>query len=186
MSQPIAVNHLKNPYPKAQYALPGLLCYRQYNGYLGPGPETVRVGATQLYNVGAVPADLSTLILNAPNGQNYAFQFVYNSSVQTTGIKVPLPLSGASTAAQTTTALLNILNGGSGTPFGGSLVTFPFLAPQTGAAQFRIDWRMNGLAVAATGTQGTIIPSTVIASSLGSVASVPGSAGRVFAFLRTA
>lgn len=185
MSAPIKSNHMVSPYPNAKYANPGLLAYKQWNGWFS-GPETVRLGATQIYNVGSVPADLSTFILNTPDGRAITFQFVYNASVQTQGIKIALPLSGASTAAQVNTAILAAMAPAVATAFGGVAVPLPFNAVQTGAAQFRIDWKVGGTINLATGTQATITAGATALSSIGLSQAVPGRAGKVNAFLRTA
>jgi hypothetical protein len=141
------------------------------------------LGATQILNVASVPADLSTLILNPPSGPSLTFQFVYNASVQTLGIKVPLPASGGSTAAQVTTALLAVLQVGSGTPLAGTLTRFPFVALTNTATRIEIKWLVNGTAQAITGTQATI---TVFATTAPAVAvdiGLPGMFGKCKAIL---
>lgn len=185
MSAPIKVNHYKSPYPNAAYANPGLLAYKQWNGWFS-GPETVRLGATQIYNVASVPADLSTFILNTPDGRAVTFQFVYNASVQTQGIKIALPLSGASTAAQVNTAILAAMSVAVATAFGGVAVPLPFNAVQTGAAQFRIDWKVGGTTNVATGTQATITAGAVVQSTIGLAQAVPARCGKIGTFMRTA
>lgn len=176
---------------KRRYPFPaGYRTYSQPSGYKpwnnaanSASPARTLLGATQLYNIASVPADLSTFVLNAPNGQSYTFQFVYNASVQTLGIKIPLPLSGASTAAQVQTAIAGVLVLAGGTTIGGTFVSFPWTYATTGAAQFRINWTVAGATALATGTQVTITAGAVAQSVFAFSAVVPATIGRNFDFL---
>ena len=175
-------------YPRpAGYSYPAAvanLAYKPWNGSLiSPSPARQRVGATQTYSVASVPADLSTFILNAPNGQSYTFQFVYNASVQTLGIKIPLPLSGASTAAQVRAQIASILGLSGGIPIGGSFISFPWAYLTTDATHFQIQWNVAGTVNAATGTQATITQSATVASFFGLAAVLPARRGKAYAWL---
>ena len=178
----IARNSYGFPPGYRQYTAPAR--YKPWNGSLGsPSPARQRLGATQIYNVGSVPADLSTFILNSPDGRSFTFQFVYNASVQSTGIKIPLPLSGGSTAAQVQTAILGVLSQAGGIPFGGSFISFPWTYLQTGAAQFQIQWKVAGASQLATGTQITITAGAVVQQTFGLSTVVPGRFGKNYAWL---
>ncbi len=142
------------------------------------------LGASQTLAVASVPADLSTLILTAPNGQAYRFQFVYNASVQTLGIKVPLPASGASTAAQVNTALQAVLNAGQALDFStGLLVTLPWAASIVASASTEVDYTIPGAPGAIGGTQATITNPTSAAQSIGVGPIVPARIGPVSALM---
>lgn len=179
-----AITRNKYAFPKGYTAVKGPTTYKPWNGSsIAASPARALLGATQIYNIASVPADLSTFILNAPNGQSYTFQFVYNASVQTTGIKIPLPNSGSSTAAQVQTAMLGVLGAAGGTPLSGSFVGYPWLYQQTGAAQFTINWKVAGATVAATGTQATITAGAVTQQTFGTQAVVPAKVGPVYGWL---
>lgn len=190
MSAAIVNNRLKFPPGYRQMAYPTR--YKPYNGFLSAArPDSIAVAVAQLFNIASVPADLSTFILHAPNGIGgggntgfFSFQFVYNASVQTTGIKIPLPLSGATTAAQVQTAIKAVLSQAFGTPLVGGGFALPWIYNQTGAAAFRIDWTVPGPVVPATGTQATITPGATFAAFLSVGNSVvPGRYGKNHAFL---
>ncbi len=167
-------------YAGAKYTSP----FTPWNGSLnGFSPARKLRGGSQVLAIASVPADLSTLILNAPNGQSFLFQFVYNASVQTLGIKVPLPLSGASTAAQVTTALNTVLAAIGGTPLAGSFIGFPWQAIQGDATHVTINWTQGGALVAPTGTQATITVSGTVVAAFVLGAIVPAKTGPVYAFL---
>lgn len=156
------------------------------NGIIGYTKNYLKVilGATQTLSVASVPADLSTLILNAPNGRAYTFQFVYNASVQTLGIKVPLPAGGASTAAQVNTALQAVLNSGQALDItSGLLTTLPFSATITAAAATEVDYNVPGAPGAISGTQATITNSISTAQSISSAPIVPARIGPVAALM---
>ena len=154
-------------------------------GYALPkvGPGRNILGATQNFTVASVPADLSTLIVNAPDGKAYTFQFVYNTSVQTLGIKIPLPLSGASTAAQVATAVLGVVGLSGGTPISGPAVIYPWVTATPVSAHFELDYTVNGAAGAPTGTQATITVVTTAPNLNGSTSVLPGMFGKAFTLL---
>jgi hypothetical protein len=169
-------------YRRGVLGLP-LTKYLPFNGG-GNSPGTIRTGTTQAYAIGSVPADLSTFILNAPNGQSFTFQFVYNASSPSTGITIPLPLSGASTAAQVRAAMAAVLGASGSNNFGGGFQSFPWVFLPLLTANFEIDWKVAGTAVAATGTQATITPGAVVAQSTQRTnLVVPGRFGKNFAWL---
>jgi hypothetical protein len=181
---PVAITRNSYRFPRGYAKSRFPTTYIPWNGAVNsPSPGRSRLGATQVFNIASVPADLSTFILNTPDGRSFTFQFVYNASVQTLGIKIPLPLSGASTAAQVQTAMAAVLGAGSGTPIGGSPVVFPWVYNITGAAQFRIDWSVGGTAVASSGTQATITAGAVVASVFSVQAPAPGRFGHNNAWL---
>src|SRR3954471_5033666 len=99
MGVPIATNRYSRPLGYRGYANGSFgagSTYIPFNGFISSGNPGVSIlGPAQQLTVTAVVPDLSTLTLVDPNGKGTVFQFVYNASVQTTGIKVPLPLSGA-------------------------------------------------------------------------------------------
>jgi hypothetical protein len=155
------------------------------NSKIAASPARVKVGAIQVFNVGSAPADLSTFILNAPNGQSYTFQFAYAGSIPTTGITVRLPNSGASTAAQVLTAIAGVLALAGGQNVGGAFQAFPWAYATTGATQFQVQWQMAGVTKAATGTTFgvAITAGAVTAWTFGFQTIVPGNAGPVFSWM---
>jgi hypothetical protein len=168
-------------YVGAKYSAP----YVPWNGSLFAASPARRLrGASQILAVASVPADLSTLIITAPNGEAFTFQFVYNASVQTLGIKVPLPASGGSTAAQVTTALATVLasipafNIGSTTP-----VYFPWVAIQGDATHVTLNYTVAGALTAIGGTQVTISVSASAPSAFVIGTTAPGLVGPIGAFL---
>ncbi len=164
----------------SKYASP----YTPWSGSVSAfSPARKLRGGSQILAIASVPADLSTLILNSPNGQSFTFQFVYNASVQTLGIKVPLPASGGSTAAQVTTALAAVLGLNGGIPLSGSFVGFPWQAISGDATHVTINWTQSGALVAPSGTQATItVSGTVVpAFVLGTI--VPAKSGFMGTFM---
>jgi hypothetical protein len=159
--------------------------YVPWNGSLkSPSPARGLNGASQVFSVASVPADLSTFIINIPNGRSITFQFVYAGSVQTPGtIKIPLPASGGSTAAQVATQIGTVFSLGSGTPLGGSPTVFQFTYGAQTATTFGISYTVNGAAIAPGGTQATVTVISTVAAFFTLNPVVPGRFGRNFAFL---
>jgi len=186
MSATVITNRPKLPAGYRVYSAVAIIQYNPFNGAKSAfNPGLSQFGATQDISVSAVPADLSLLVINGPDGKAYTFQFVYNASVWSAGIKVPLPNSGASTAAQVSAALTAVMNATFGTSFGGVTVPFPWTAAQTAAAVTTLSWTIAGSPGAPTlpagignvNTQGGFGRSAVVPAMLS-----PG----VFAFLPTA
>ena len=182
MSTAILTNRIKFPsgYRKVSQVSP----YTPWNGFVSGqnSPGVSQFGATYTFTVASVPADLSTIQMVGPDGKGYTFQFVYNASVQTLGIKIPLPASGASTAAQVATAFLGVVNQASALDVLGNRIVFPWSAQQTGAAVIALNWNVAGV-----GNSSGVLPGTislvVTQGGFGQAATVPGGAGFVGAFL---
>jgi len=170
-------------YSNAKYAAP--TTYKPWNGSLSASsPARARGGASQTFSVASVPADLSTLILTTPTGRVLTFQFVYAGSVQTAGtIKIPLPASGASTAAQVTTQILSVFNAGSGIPLGGVSTPFQFIIGTTTATTFVLLWTVSGPTTALGGTQATVTITATAAAFFTPEPVVPARVGRLYSFL---
>jgi len=184
MSAAITRNRYKLPPGYHRWTAPGK--YAPYSGSSAvPSPARVKNGASQLYTIASVPADLSTFILNPPNGQaGYKFQFIYTpGTADLLTIPILLAAGGASTAAQVQTAMAAVLGAIGGTPLTQAFEYFPWKYATVAAAQFRIDWTIDGTAVAATGTQATITPGAVTVPffTLGPI--IPGSSGHRFSWL---
>lgn len=156
-----------------------------WNGAILPSPGLSKRGAAQQLAIASVPADLSTLIVTAPNGAQYKFQFVYNASVQNSpgSIKVPLPNSGASTAAQVTTALTAVLQLNPALTLEGAQVFFPWQAISGDATHVTLNYTVDGAAVAIGGTQATITVSFTSDAAFTLGATVPGKFGEAYAYL---
>ncbi len=184
MASSIVTNRLTLPFSYKTGVLSGpLVKYLPFNGG-GNSPGTIRLGGTQSFTIGSVPADLSTFILNAPNGQSYTFQFVYNASVQTLGIKIPLPLSGASTAAQVRAAIMGIMSLSGAFDINGVFRSFPWVALSLLTTSFEIDWRVAGALVPVSGTQATISVNTAVAQSIARTNNVvPARFGKNYAWM---
>lgn len=163
--------------------------YRINNGFFsGSGPQAVFLGATMIITVGTTPADLSTLIITAPNGKVFTFQFQYTVGGNPLFIKIPLPAGGASTTAQVITQMLLIMgNALAGVPLG--FTGFPWNLTQTAANAIRINYTVAGTATAITGTTTGVelVSSSLITSSFSAAnAVIPGIWGKNFAFLSAA
>ena len=169
----------------AQNDVPGKY-YSPYNGFFsapGLNPTQNQFGAEMVITAAGVPADLSLMTVRAPNGREYVFQFVYNASVQNAGIKIPLPNSGASTAAQVSAAILAVLAAGSGTPFGSSIaLTFPWVATASSATANKVSFNVAGASVAGT-YPANISEGSVVQGGFGQAVSNPGRSGFIGAFL---
>lgn len=156
-----------------------------WNGAPGLSPASQLLGARQTLTVSAVPADLTTMTLSGPDGVNYLFQFVYNASTQTQGIKIPLPLSGASTPAQVQAAISAVIGQASAFTFGGVKVTFPWFASVLSATAAEVDWTIAG-PIVSTATPAGITAATVYQFSptgYRRVVPFPAMAGPVAGFL---
>lgn len=169
---------------KTPYFNPGAFSpqfYVPWNGSLiSASPARRLIGASQTFNIASVPADLSTFILNGPNGKAFPFQFVYNGSVPGAGsITIPLPASGGSTATQVQTQIASILGLAGGSPVGGGpFLSFPWTYITVNATHFQINWNVAGTVNAITGTQATITQSATSASVFGINPVVPGRFGK--------
>ncbi len=186
----VASNRYKFPagYANAKYPTatnPHNTPYNPWNGASLPSPGLSKRGASQQLAIASVPADLSTLIVTAPNGAQYKFQFVYNASVQNSpgSIAVPLPASGASTAAQVTTALTAVLQLAPATTLEGVKVFFPWQAISGDATHVTLNYTVDGAGNALGGTQVTITQSFLSPAVFTLGPTVPGKAGQVFAVL---
>ncbi len=170
-------------YSNARYSAPTK--YLPWNGSLKTAsPARAQGGASQTYNVASVPADLSTLIVTTPTGRVLTFQFLYAGSVLGAGnIGIPLPASGASTAAQVTTQILSVFNAGSATPLGGVLTPFTFIIGTTTATTFVLLWTVAGTPVAIGGTQATVTITATAAGFFAPEPVAPARFGRNYAFL---
>lgn len=185
MSATVVTNRYGLPRGYSHWTFPGK--YVPFSGSSSsPSPARVKQGKTQTFTVNAVPADLSTFILVSPNGAFYTFQFVYNGSIPTVGITVPLPAGGASTAAQVQTAIAGVLGLTGGTPVGGSFTSFPWSYTTVSAAVFRINWAQDGTGGGNGGTQATITSSAITAAFFTLVAIAPGASGKRFSWLKGA
>ncbi len=171
------------------YRYTALPPYTPWNGSLNASsPGRITIGASQALAIASVPANLSTLILNAPNGNQYTFQFLYGATAGTIpgAIAVPLPASGGSTAAQVTTALATALGAFSGQPLytiGNQPIFVPWQAIQGDATHVTINWTVKGLTAAISGTQATITVSGTAESQSAVTATIPGKVGSCGAFL---
>ncbi len=156
--------------------------YSVFSGALANyGPQAALVGDVTDVATTAAPADLSSITLNGPNGVQYEFQFVYNASVQTRGIKVPLPASGGSTAAQVTAQLLSVLGAKSGVDINGVTFVYPWRAAQTASNIVSLNWTFNGRITSTSSPSGITLTTT--AGTRSSNAVVPGSVGFLGALL---
>lgn len=182
MVAPLASNRYSCPKGYRQYPGPR---YIPWNSFVSPGsPGLIILGAVQQLNISAVPPDLSTLTLVAPDGSGGTiFQLVYNASVWGTGIKVPLPASGASTAAQTATQLLSILSQKSGVDFNGVTHFYPWVASAVSATQIAISWTVAGANRAPELPANILSVNTSAQSYSAGNAIVPGIQGKTFSFL---
>ncbi len=134
-------------FPKGYRQLPAVVSYKPNNGFLpSASPARSDFGASQEFTIAAVPADLAQVTLFPPSGQfgQISFQFVYNGSVWANGVKIPLPASGGSTAAQVTTAWLAVLQQASGLTFQGVNVPFQWVAQQTGSNKITVSYITAG------------------------------------------
>ncbi len=168
-------------YNNAKYPPP----FRPWNGAFYPSPARQVQGASQELVIASVPADLSTLIITAPNGAQYIFQFVYNASVQNApgSIKVPLPASGASTAAQVTTALTAVLQSVMPLNLAGQPVLLPWVAISGLPTHVTLNYTVPGLVSAIGGTQVTITQFATAPQTFVLANTVPGKCGFNGAFL---
>lgn len=159
-----------------------------WNGFLSGtnSPQATILGAVLQIVTSAAPADLSTFSFGGPDGKQYLFQFVYNASVQTLGIKIPLPLSGASTAAQVMTQIAGVLSLPTGVIIGGGIAVFPWNFQTINGTTSRINFNYPGPVGSTsvpTGVALTIIAPTSVAA-LSSTSPVPGKVGPLGAFLQ--
>jgi hypothetical protein len=154
----------------------GSAVYRPWNNSpVATAPTIEQLGAVAVLTATATPADLSTISLTI-NGIVYQFQFVYNTSVQTLGIKVPLPNSGVSTNAQVNTALLAVVSLAGGTDIVTGEKTFPWVAGQTGSAQTTISLTTNNPITASSFAVN--VTGVLTAGTVGVIGSqVPGKVG---------
>lgn len=165
-----------------------LVKYKPYNGFLSGAFNTIIVGVTQLISfIGSpgAPADLSTLVITAPNGRVFNFQFQYTAGGNPLSIKIPLATGAASTSAQVLAAVLAIFqNKTAGVSLGYD--AFPWVAVQTGAAQLRLDYNVAGAADSVSGTSvdaESVLPGARVASFQSTNPVLPGIWGKNFCFL---
>jgi hypothetical protein len=163
MGVPLKTNRYAFPFGY-RIGVPQPSSYVPWNGYLNGynSPQADILGPVLQFVTSAAPADLSTMTVTGYDGKVYLFQFVYNASVQTLGIKIPLPASGASTAAQVMTAIVGVLSQGSGVTIGGQTVYFPWNFQTINATTSRLNWNVPGVPGATASPAGVAI--TVIAS----------------------
>ena len=158
--------------------------YLPFNGFISGAnsPAASQFGATYEYTVASVPGDLSQMALTGPDGKTYTFQFVYNTSVQNAGIKVPLPASGGSTAAQVAIQLLSVVQQAFAFDFAGNKIVFPWAATQTGAAKVALNWTIAGRGNA-TSALPAQISQVITQGGFGLGQSAPALVGPMGAFL---
>lgn len=182
---PIVSNRLSLPPGYAKYAS----VYTPWNGYSNGinSPAAVIIGSILDISASGAPADLSSFTIHNPGAseESYQFQFVYNGSVQTQGIGIPLPNSGASTAAQVITAIATVMNQVSGTDIDNNVIPFPWTIDQVTATELRVEWKVNGNSTSFAFPTGiTITTESQPSFSVGSL--VPGSLGKLGAALPAA
>lgn len=184
MTTTVVTNRIK--FPPGYAKLGGQVSpYKPWNGFISGynSPAVVQNGATYTFTVASVPADLSHLTFIGPDGKSYDFQFVYNASVQTGGIKVPLPNSGSSTAAQVATALFTVMNAQSSLDFTGKTVVFPWKMVLTGPAIVQTNWTIVGDGNASGSVPAGITEAIAQGGISISAAVTPAQTGFVGAFL---
>ncbi len=158
-------NPYANNYMRSAAAAGSTAQYRPFNGALQapytPAASPIGSEIAPLTFAG-VPADLSLLTFNAPDGAAYTFQFVRAGSVASAGIPVAVP-AGGGTAAQNLTALLLAISLGSGVNTGGRRQYFPFSANPLDATHAQVFFT----------TPGPIVSVTVPANITATLAQVP-------------
>jgi hypothetical protein len=121
--------------------------YLPWNGFNSGNnsPGAFMLGAVLDLIATGVPTDLQTLQFTDPRtGFVYVFQFVYAAGVWNQGIKIPLPNSGSSTAAQVITAVAGVLGLASGVTFAGDTVSFPWAPQQVNSTTYRLNFLVPG------------------------------------------
>ncbi len=158
--------------------------YSVWNGFVGSlnGPGATFQGAVISITASAAPADLSLLDITGPDGKLYTFQFVYAASALTHGIKIPLPASGASTAAQVMTAINGVVGLASGVDFGGATVIYPWVRQGVSAVVSLLNFTSGGPVTSFSAPAGIGI-AAVSQGGFTSIGVAPAKVGRGFGFL---
>lgn len=156
MAALIVSNRIQPP-PGYRKPYSAMSVYKPWNWAPGLSPGNQLLGSAFGIAISAVPGDLATMALVGPNGVSYLFQFVYNASVWNQGIKIPLPLSGASTPAQVAAAIVSVLNAGTATLFGGTSIVLPWSAVLTSASALNVNFTVPGQIGSSTSPAGVTI-----------------------------
>lgn len=192
MAVPIKSNQYKFPAGYRGYvAFLGGGAYVPWNGYNNGvnSPNAAILGAVVQFVATGVPTDLQVMTIFGPDGKAYKFQFLYNGTAGNTpdAISVPLPNSGASTAAQVMTALTTILN--TPAPFNQANVPvpLPWVAQTINSTTTRINLTIPGnvTSTVAPANITITVPSqqSVGKTGIGAAMAMPASLGKAGAFL---
>lgn len=143
---PIQILSNRYPFPLGYRRAVFASTYVPWNGFVSGNnsPQSAILGATLQIVTSGAPTDLSTLQIIGADGKLYVFQFVYNGTVQTLGIKIPLPASGASTAAQVMTQIASVLSLSGGFPITGPAVVYPWSYQSINATTSRLNASLSG------------------------------------------
>jgi hypothetical protein len=148
MGVPIANNRYPFPSGYRGYVAFSPSVYVPWNGYENGAntPSSSIIGAVLQVVASGAPTDKQSLIIIGADGLPYQFQFLYAGTPgdQPTAFEVPLPNSGASTAAQVIAALLAVVSLAEGTDQNGDIRQFNWVAQPINATTLRLNSTMNG------------------------------------------